>query len=220
MKKIMKYMLVLGVLVMIGAMGIVSGAQARMYLPRQAPMVTSDSVCSSDVMVADESPSSNPRVPLEKIIGGTVVEINEDYVVADSSAHGLVTLYISPETRIWKGKWDSDLPIEVGNFFYGYGEPKENGTVYEMEQMEVNIVSLRGGVLNVEKTSEGLDVQLDESREGRAYLIRITSETLISKPGREDVPFGETSLDLQPGDGVQIIGLQLKDGSVVATRVF
>jgi hypothetical protein len=122
-----------------------------------------------------------------------------------------------PETRIWKGKWDSDLPIEVGDFFYGYGEPSEDGMVYEMEQMEVNIVSLRGGVLGVEKVSKGLDVRLDEVRKDKPYLIHITPETLILGPDGE-IPFGE--FDLQPGDGMQIVGLQLKDGSVLATRVF
>jgi hypothetical protein len=164
-------------------------------------------------------PSPNPSVPLEKIIDGTVVEVGEDYIVINNSVRGLVTLHISPETRIWKGKWDSDLPIKVGDFFYGYGEPNKDGTIYEMEQMEVNIVNLRGAVVSVEQVSDGLDLQLDESYEGKSYTVHVTSETLvISQEGQ--VPFAEAQIDLKAGDGVQIIGLRLEDGTVAATRMF
>jgi len=88
-----------------------------------------------------------------------------------------------------------------------------------MEQMEINIVNLRGAVVSVEKVLEGLDLQLEEAYEGKSYLVHITSETLVSKEEQE-VPFARAQFDLKAGDGVQIIGLKLKDGSVVATRVF
>jgi len=42
---------------------------------------------------------------------------------------------------------------------------------------------------------------------------------LVSKE-KGEVPFAQAQFDLKVGDGVQIIGLKLKDGSVVATRVF
>lgn len=216
MKRSAKYMLALGI-VMVGAMVVISVAQASPWLPMQIPIATPDSACSQDV--PDEPPPAHPRVPLEKIIKGTIVEIDENHIVADNSARGLIKLHVSPETRIWKGKWNSDLPIEVGDFFYGYGEPNEDGTVYEMEQMEVNIVSLRGGVLSIERVSKGLQVQLDEVHKDKSYLVHITQETLILGQDGE-FPFGEVPLGLQPGDGVQVIGLQLKDGSVLATRVF
>ena len=86
--------------------------------------------------------------------------------------------------------------------------------------MEVNIVNLRGAVVSVKEVSGGLDVQLDEVREGKSYLVHITSETLVVSKEGQEVPFAEAQLDLKVGDGVQIIGLKLKDGSVVATRMF
>jgi hypothetical protein len=46
------------------------------------------------------------------------------------------------------------------------------------------------------------------------------SETLlVSDEGRE-VSFSEAQVDLKSGDGVQIIGLELKDGAIAATRIF
>jgi len=207
MKKITsKHVLFWGVLVVVGIVGGILVAQAYAGFPSHA---------------ADEPqlPPINPCVPLEKIIDGTIVEVKEDCVVVNNSVRGLVTLHISPETRIWKGKWDNNLPIEVGDCFYGYGEPNEDRTVYEMEQMEINIVNLRGAVVSVEKVLEGLDLQLEEAYEGKSYLVHITSETLVSKEEQE-VPFARAQFDLKAGDGVQIIGLKLKDGSVVATRVF
>jgi len=165
-------------------------------------------------------PPSNPRIPIEKIIYGPVVEVREGYITVNDSIRGLVTLHILPETRIWKGEWNSDLPVEVGDSLIGHGEPNEDGTVYEMAQMEINVTSLRGAVLDVKKTSEGLDVQLREVYTGESFLIHMTSETLaVSEEGNE-VPFVEAQLDLRPGDGVQIVGLKLKDGTVVAMLVF
>lgn len=72
----------------------------------------------------------------------------------------------------------------------------------------------------MKKTAEGLDVQLREVHTGESFLIHITSETLaVSEEGNE-VPFVEAQLDLRSGDGVQIVGLKLKDGTVVAALVF
>lgn len=207
-----------GVLVTVGIVGVISVTQIYAGFSLQAP-VTPDSASPSRAADEPQLPPINPRVPLEKIIDGTIVEVKGDYVVVNNSVRGLVTLHISPETRIWKGKWDNDLPIEVGDFFYGYGEPNGDRTVYEMEQMEINIVNLRGAVVSVEKVSEGLNLQLEECYEGKSYLVHITLETLVPKEGQE-VPFAKAPFDLKAGDGVQIIGLRLKDGSVVATRVF
>jgi len=207
MKKITsKHVLFGGVLVVVGFVGGILVAQAY---------------AGSPLYAADESqlPPINPCVPLEKIIDGTVVEVKEDCIVVNNSVRGLVTLHISPETRIWKGRWDNNLPIEVGDFFYGYGEPNEDRTVYEMEQMEINIVNLHGAVVGVEKVSGGLNLHLEEAYEDKPYLVHITSETLVSKEEQE-VPFAEARLDLKAGDGVQIIGLKLRDGSVIAIRVF
>lgn len=162
----------------------------------------------------------NAGVAMEKIIGGTVIEINGNSIIADSSKYGLVTLHISKETRIWKGEWDSELPIEVGDFFYGYGEPDQDGAIWEMEQMEVNIVNLRGAIVSVEETSEGLAWQLEESCASQLYTVHVTSRTLLVSDEGQDMPFAEAQVDFKPGDGVQIIGLTLKDGTVLATRIF
>jgi hypothetical protein len=129
-------------------------------------------------------------------------------------------LHLSDETRIWKGKWDSELPIEAGDFFYGYGEPNEDRTIWEMEQMEVNIVNLRGGIVSVEETAEGLTLQLKEVHDDQLYTIHVMSETLLVSDEGRGVPFSEAQVDLKSGDGVQIIGLELKDGAIAATRIF
>lgn len=162
----------------------------------------------------------NAGVPVEKIIGGTVVEINGNSIIADSSKYGLVTLHISNETRIWKGEWGSELSIEVGDFFYGYGEPDQDGAIWEMEQMEVNIVNLCGAIVSVEETSEGLTWQLEESRASQLYTVHVTSKTLLVSDEGQDIPFAGAQVDFKLGDGVQIIGLTLEDGTVLATRIF
>lgn len=167
---------------------------------------------------ADVQPYIPDGVAPERILNGTVVEINGDMLVVEHEERGLITLHLNKNTRIWKGRWDNSQPIEVGDEFYGYGDSNADGTVYEMEQLEVNIVNIRGEVISVTETAMGLDVELDDVHTGRV-LVHIKPETEVAEAG-ESVPFAESTFTLSPGDGLQLIGLRLKDGSVDAVQTF
>ncbi len=209
------------VLVLGGIVGAFSVIRAYAGLPLLIPTPDASPACqecTSDEALDIKPPTPNPQVPIEKIIDGTVVEVKGNEIVVSNTVRGLVTLHIVPETRIWKGKWDSKAPIEPGDFFYGYGEPNKTGTVYKMEQMEVNIVNLRGAVLSVNKTAEGTDIEFEEAHLGK-LTVHVTAETLVTTEKGEN-PFSETPIDIKTGDGFQLIGLQLKDGTVLATRIF
>jgi hypothetical protein len=216
MSKITRYVLFFGgLLAVAGVIAVVLAVQAdaRIYEQPLPPTLAPESI---DEQVL----TPKPRVPREKIIKGTIVAVDGDTIMIDSSKYGSVTLHLSDETRIWKGKWNSELPIEVGDFFYGYGEPNEDRTIWKMEQMEVNIVNLRGGIISIKETSEGLTLQLEEAHDNQLYTIHVTPETLLMSDDGRDVPFSEAQVDLKLGDGVQIIGLKRKDGTVVATSIF
>jgi len=220
-RKTFVYVLV-SILILGGIAGGLSVTQTYAGLPLLMPTPTVDAICSGDDSVDSQElvpPPHSPLVPLENIIGGTVVEVEETRIVISTADRGQVTLQIVPETRIWKGKWDSQLPIEVGDFLYGYGVPNEESTVFEMEQLEVNIVSLRGPVSSVTQTAAGVDIVLEESYTGVPTLVHIESDTLVTTDSGENA-FEETPIEVEVGDGFQIIGLQLRDGSVLATRIF
>ena len=216
MSKIARHILVVcGLLAVTGTIIIISRVQVEAGISEQVAPPTID---PSSIDEQDLTPQ--PRIPIEKIIGGTIIEIDGDSIIADSSKYGLVALYLSNETRIWKGEWDSKLPIEVGDFFYGYGEPGKDGTIWKMEQLEVNIVNLRGAIVSTEETPEGVILQLEGARENELYTVYVTSKTLLVSDEGQDIPFARARVDLESGNGVQIIGLKLKDGTVVATRIF
>ena len=212
-----KYLLVCVVAVG-GIVGLISATQTYAGFPLHLPIPTTESTCSEceiDASGALQPPPSEPLVPREKIIKGTVIDVKEDEVVISSTKRGLVTLLILPETRIWKGRWDNALPIEIGDFFYGYGEPNADGTVFTMEQLEINIVNLRGGITQVITTAEGVDIEMLESRSEQVERVHINAETMISTEDGQ-YPFRERAIEFKVDDGVQIIGVRLKDGTVLA----
>jgi hypothetical protein len=189
---------------------------------RQRIVSRSDAAESSTITEAPP-PASQPVVPLEKILHATIVEIpGDDALVAESDKHGRLLLRLTPSTRIWKGGWDSGRPIEVGDYFWGYGEPDEEDGVWIVEQMEVNIMNLRGHVVRIDKSSGGLDLQLEDVHDGHVYQVRIVSDSeVVSETlGDQAMAFGETDLEIVVGDGLQVVGLKLKDDSVLATTVF
>ena len=201
---------------------IVVGIFAAVLNVRQRIVSRSDVAAPSGSTDAPP-PASQPIVPLEKILNATITEIRDDNtLVVESNKHGRILLRIVPETRIWKGGWNSDRPIEVGDYFWGYGEPDEEGMVWVVEQMEINIINLRGHVVETMKTSTGVDVQLEDVHNGQAYLVRIAPDSgVVSEVvGEQEVLFGETDLEIAVGDGLQVVGLKLKDGSILATTVF
>ena len=218
---VFRYLLV-GVLVISGIVGLVLATRTYAGLPLHIPTPTGEPTCAEcEVGPAGtiQPPPSKPLIPREKILKGEVIEVRGDEVIVDSTKHGMVTLLISPKTQIWKGKWDNMLPIEIGDFFYGYGEPNEDNTVFKMEQMEINIVNLRGGITNVTSVAEGVDIEMLESRSEKTEIVHINAETMVSTANGQ-YPFGETVVEFKVAEGVQIIGVRLKDGTVLATTIF
>jgi len=222
MKTSVKYVLMV-LLVIGGLAGLAWATQMYAGFPLQLPAPTEPVDCpecgGDDVSGELKPPPSEPLVSRERLVEGTVIDVKEDTVIVSSTKRGLVTLLILPETRIWKGKWDNTLPIEVGDYFYGYGEPNADDTVFTMEQLEINIVNLRGGITRVTDTVKGMDLEMIESRSEQLEIVHINAETMISTDEGQ-YPFGKTAVEFEVDDGVQIIGVRLKDGTVLATTVF
>ncbi len=168
--------------------------------------------------VADTPPQVGGGVAPDRVIDGVVLAVNENMLGVEDARRGRIVLHLNENTRVWKGGWDNPRPIEVGDTFYGYGDLNAEGAVYEMEQLEVNLVNLRGEVLSVTETVAGLDVELDDVHTGKT-LVHITPATSVTENGQA-VLFAESTFTLKPGDGLHLTGLRLKDGSVEAVQTF
>ncbi len=212
MKKMMAYTLVCVLLLSLVAGGFLV---KRAYA--EPPSLTSSPSCSEDALiesVASVPPPSRPLVPLQNIVIGDVVDVGEANIVI-ATERGQVTAQLGPDTRYWKGEWDSQLPIEIGDSVVGYGEPDEEGTTFEMEQLEVNVANVRGPVTRVTRTATGVDIVVAESYTGIPTLIHIGPDTVVG-----ETTYEKSSLEIKVEDGFQIIGLRLKDGSILATRIY
>jgi len=212
-----------GMLVLGGVAGLVWVTQTYAGFPLHFSTPSAEIDCPG--CVVDELsgelllPSVKTAIPREWLVEGTVVHVKENTIVVSSTKRGLVTLHILPETKIWKGKWDNTAPIEVGDFFYGRGRPNEDGMVFEMEQLEINIVNLRGGITKVTPTAEGMALEVFESRSEQIEIVHIDAETMITAEDGS-YPFGERAVEFKVDDGVQIIGVRLKEGTVLASSIF
>jgi len=221
-KTFFKYALA-GILALGGIVGLVWATQTYAGFPLHLPIPTeevgSPECGGDDVSGKLLPPSVNPAVPFEKIVEGIVTDVKGSTVVISTPDRGLVTLLLLSQTRIWKGKWDSALPIEIGDDIIGYGEPSKDGMVFEMEQLEINVVNLRGGITRVTPTTAGLALELRESRSEQIEIVYIDAETMIATENGS-YPFGERPVEFRVDDGVQIIGIRLKDGTVSASTIF
>ena len=149
--------------------------------------------------------------------GGRVLKIDPDKILIDMFERGDVTLYITSQTNIWKGEWNGKLPIEVGDYINAWGTPRDKQSL-DVEKMWVNIINLRGKASDLKEETSGLQLRLSDSGLGE-YSVEINGKTIISQEDQEK-PFDKTSVSLKEGQWMQVIGLELKGNSVLATLVF
>jgi hypothetical protein len=154
-----------------------------------------------------EEPEGDPS--LDRIISGTVVRIEEASLILDNSRWGRITVHVTETTRIWKGGWEHPRPIEIGDDVVGVGEPDETLKIWEAQSLEVNIINLRGEIIRVAATAEGIDVDLKEIRDGKLYTVHIPTDLADDSPGA-----------LIAGSGLRVIGLRLDDGTVLAETLY
>lgn len=182
---------------------------------------------ASDLGVQLSSEDSTPPPPLppqrmslivDKYVAGEVVEVNENQIQLKTIHRGNVVLNLSPETAVWKGGWDRDLPIEIDDQIKAWGEP-QGKEVFNVEKMWINIVNLLGTISNIrQESSKELQLHHHDSRRNKSHLVRIDYQTKVNQ-GDQERTFGDNPVDLRDGQFLQVVGLKLKDDSVLATRL-
>jgi len=164
---------------------------------------------------APASPAEGPK-PIVNHVGGTVEKIAPN-LLAVKAYNGTFTLRLSGTSEVWKGKYDRNAIIDVGDRVEAWGQPQP-GNNLDVERMWVNIVNLVGPISNVADNASTVALTCRDRHRG-SLKVTIDQETLISN-GTQEVRYTQGALSLQEGKQLQIIGLKLKDGSVRATRVF
>ncbi len=214
-------------------------SNSRSEIKAQAPPTTSLTIGVTEVI----SPTASivPTIPSPQVITfenyaeGIVTEVSSDKIIITTD--GDVELHLLPESEIWKGDYEGTNPVEVGDEVIVWGQPHEDGKIIDVEKMWGNIVNLRGSISDIEQTAEGFQLRLDDAYTGM-HLIKFNQQTAVvmtskaerivnskveSRDGIQiaviELELG-VKLQLSEGKSIQVIGLRLNDGSILAGRVW
>lgn len=169
---------------------------------------------------APEKPDEPPQVVIfENYAEGVIRELDGRHVIVETRRLGDVTLRLTPETKVWKGDYNGTFPMAVGDHVDAWGQPHRGGKVIDVEKMWLNIVNLRGPIVNVEPVEGGLQLSHIDTRIGE-HLIKLDGRTAVMLPEGEEKNFDPHIMHLTKGQGIQVIGLRLDDDTVLATRIW
>jgi hypothetical protein len=155
------------------------------------------------------SPSDHPIIP----VVGTVSRISGNTILVDSGAK--VTGVIADEyTEFWKGKTFHDLsPVQIGDDLFARCRSDASGKLVA-EVIWLNIVNFFGVITKVD--GGGFEMLTNPNADPQSAYVKkklkvtVDADTLFEASAKEDLKLGR---------GVQMVGLDLKNGTVMATRL-
>jgi hypothetical protein len=156
-------------------------------------------------------PSDSPIIP----VIGIVKSISGNVITVDSGDR--VTAVLTNErTEVWKGKIFHDLSlILVGDDFAGRCRNDASGRLVA-ELIELNVVNFFGIITKVEGGGEKFEMFTNPKAdpqsgyEKKRLVVVVDADTIFTASAKED---------LKAGRDVQMVGLDLRDGTVRATRL-
>jgi hypothetical protein len=155
----------------------------------------------------------SPTAHLDVPVIGTVRQISGDVISVDSDGK-IVEITVDRNAEIWKGKMFHDLsPVQIGDDLSARCRATASGKLV-CEAIWLNIVNCFAVITRVHNndfevlTNPDADPQSAYVKETK--IVQVDSDTLFNDSAKDD---------LKPGRNVQVIGLDLKNGMIRATRV-
>jgi hypothetical protein len=155
------------------------------------------------------SPSNGPLIP----VVGTVKAVSGNTISVEAGAH--VTNIITDEhTEIWKGKTFHDLsPVQTGDDFSARCRADASGKLVA-ELIWLNIVNFFGVITKADGDSFEMlsnpNADLQSAYVKKTLKVSVDADTVFDSSAKED---------LKVGREVQMVGLDLKAGRILATRL-
>lgn len=145
---------------------------------------------------------------------GTVQKVSGNMVYINTR-EGLLALSTDAQTEVWKGKEFHDLsPVAPGDHIAARYRADASGGNPVVEAMWLNITSLYAVITRVTGTTfevltnPNADPQSSYKMENKT--VEVDANTTFVTSAQED---------LKPGRNVQIVGLEIGNGEIQATRV-
>lgn len=171
-------------------------------LPSPTPSASLDAW----IVACQAPPGATPEVSKveRSSVSGRAVSVAVDQVVVSAPDHGCVALQLS-SYEVWDNLWVKNIPIEVGDDIFASDTPFG-------PRLYVNIVNLMGIISNVKREGDLLTFDLEYGArygaKGGKDRINVDGHARVSGSGPRE------------GQGGQVVGRRLKDGSVVGVTVF
>jgi uncharacterized protein DUF5666 len=148
---------------------------------------------------------------------GRVVKL-DGKTIRIATANEEVDLEVSPSTVIWDGiTWVANIPTEAGDFVTAWGVWNPDHS-FAVQKLYINIVNLQGRVSNVSQgTGSGSFIIADQYGKTQRVIVAASSE--IYEGAGSGSRYGEKPVLPQNGEDVQVIGREMKDGSVLAVNL-
>jgi hypothetical protein len=153
--------------------------------------------------------SVNPIIP----VIGTVKGISGNAILVDGGAQ-VTTVVADERTEIWKGKTFHNLsPLQIGDDLSARCRADASGRLVA-EVIWLNIVNFFGVITKVD--GGGFEMLTNPNADPQSAYVKkqlkatVDADTLFEASAKEDLKLGR---------GVQMVGLDLKNGTVMATRL-
>lgn len=143
-------------------------------------------------------------------LGGTVSRVEKDRLIIESRQL-VSTLYITDDTRLWKGKVVSLNQIELGDKIFARAIPRAGGE-FTATKVWVNIGNVYGVL--VEKKDSILVLRIGGPDSKSVLTVHIDADTLLNEVRGVDL----SALSL--GQPMQALGVYQRDNSLLATRLW
>jgi Domain of unknown function (DUF5666) len=149
---------------------------------------------------------------------GRVVKL-DGKTIRIATANEEVDLELSSSTVVWDGIiWVANIPTEAGDFVTAWGVWNPDHS-FAVQKLYVNIVNLQGRASNVSRgTGSGSFVIVDQYGKTQRVIVAASSEIYEGGAGSGS-RYGEKPVLPQNGEDVQVIGREMKDGSVLAVNL-
>ena len=157
------------------------------------------------------SQSDHPIIP----VIGTVKSISGNVISVDAGER-VIAVFTNERTEIWKGKIFHDLSlVQIGDDFAARCRADNSGRLVA-ELIELNVVNFFGIITKVEGGGDSFDMFTNPKADPQSGYIKKNLKVTLDADTLFDASAEE---DLKAGRDVQMVGLDLKNGTIRATRV-
>lgn len=169
-----------------------------------AVIVTVSSCCAQNPPASGQSAKS---------IVGTVESVSGNVIYVKTGTQ-LMALSVNNSTDVWKGKVFHDLsPFVVGDKIIARCRTESSGKLVAVA-MWLNIVNFSGVITKV--TADGFEMLTNPNADPESAYKKETKKVSVDA----DTVFESSAKDdPKSGRGVQVVGLDLRNGKLLTTRV-